>query len=104
MDALLWILEKALPSLLVGLVLAVYNRRENKKEKEREKREETRREEALLSLELNMSNNKLSYATAMALKRGTANGEVEEGIEAYQKAKDKYYAFLNKQAIEHIQK
>ena len=38
----------------------------------------------------------------MALKRGKANGEVEEGIVAYEAARKKYLAFLNEQAAEHL--
>ena len=47
-------------------------------------------------------NNKLSYALAMAVKNGKHNGEVEEAVEAYEKAKTNFYKFMNKQAIEHL--
>lgn len=93
-----------LPSLVVGIIMALYNRKQSKRDKERDKIEDARRDESLLALELQMATAKLSYATAMALKRGQANGEVEEGIAAYEEAKTKYYAFLNRQAMEHIRK
>lgn len=95
-------MKAILPGLITGVILAFYNRKQSKKEKEHEKKEEARRKESLLSLEMIMASNKLSFAVAMAVKRGTANGEVEEGIEAYEIAKKKYLAFLNEQAIEHI--
>ena len=38
----------------------------------------------------------------MAVKRGYANGEVEEGVEAYEEAKSNYFKFLNEQATEHL--
>ena len=88
--------------VIVALVVAYFNKKRDKRDKKQDKLEEARRKEALLSLELTMAAAKLSYATAMAMKRGTANGEVEEGIQAYNQAKDKYYAFLNEQAIEHL--
>ena len=67
-----------------------------------EKRAAARQKESLLALELNMSTAKLAYATAVALRRGHANGEVEEGIRAYNEAKKKYVDFLNAQASEHL--
>ena len=73
-----------------------------KNDKKREEHEEARKKESLLLLELNMASAKLSYAVAMAIKRGTPNGEVEEGIKAYKEAKEKYYHFLNEQAKEYL--
>jgi hypothetical protein len=51
---------------------------------------------------MNMANAKLAYAVAMAIKRGSPNGEVEEGIEAYTKAKEKYLKFIDEQAMERL--
>ena len=47
---------------------------------------------------------KLSYARAMALKRGAPNGEVEEAVADYEAAKLAYYRFLNEQAADHLMK
>ena len=44
----------------------------------------------------------MSYAVAMAMKRGHANGEVEDAVDAYEKARAKYLAFLNEQATDHL--
>ena len=58
-----------------------------------DRRAELRRKESMVSLQMAEANAKLAYACAMALKRGTTNGEVEEGIEAYKdalKARDDY--------------
>lgn len=49
-----------------------------------------------------MATAKMAFSTAVALKRGYANGEVEEGVEAYENAKKRYVDFLNKQATEHL--
>ncbi len=49
-----------------------------------------------------MATAKLAYATAVALRRGRANGEVEEGVEAYETARKKYLDFLNRQATEYL--
>ena len=49
-----------LPSLVVGVIMAYYNRKQTKKDKERDKIEDARREESLLQLELEMATAKLS--------------------------------------------
>ncbi len=95
-------ISAAIPSVLCGVFMAWFNRKQNRKDAQMERRAEARRREGLLSLELQMATAKLSYATAMALKRGKANGEVEEGIVAYEAARKKYLAFLNEQAAEHL--
>ena len=95
-------ISAAIPSVLCGVFLAWFNRKQNRMDALMERRAEARRREGLLSLELQMAPAKLSYATAMALKRGKANGEVEEGIVAYEAARKTYLAFLNEQAAEHL--
>lgn len=92
----------ALPSLVVGVIMACFNRRQRMRDEERRKYLEIKRSETLLSMKLLMAAAKLSYAVAMAHKRGEPNGEIEEGIEAYEEAKYEYLEFLNRQASEHI--
>ena len=104
-DVLIWItklITALLPSLIVALVMASINRRQKGRETEQDARAEARKRESMLHLNLQMATAKLSYATAMALKRGKANGEVEEGVAAYEDAKREYYDFLNQQATEHL--
>lgn len=91
-----------LPSLLVSIIMAVINTRWKKREKELDERAEARKKESLLSLELLMAVGKMSSATAIAVKRGHANGEVEEAMEAFSQAKGKYLNFLNEQATDHL--
>lgn len=91
-----------LPSLCVSVIMAVFNSRQKKREKAADERAEARKKESLLALEMQMSTAKLAYATAMALKRGHANGEVEEGIDAYEDSRKKYLHFLNEQATDHL--
>lgn len=91
-----------MPSLVVGLLLAWFDRRQRIRDDEHEKSAAAHRRELLLSIELSMATAKMSYAVAMALKRGETNGEVEEGIAAYMKAKHAYTAFLNEQAGNHL--
>jgi len=96
-----WVIA-IIPSLIVGIFLYFFSREQNKRDVAADSRVKARKKESLLSLELQMATAKLSYATAMALKRGYANGEVEEGIESYEEAKKKYFDFLNEQAVDHV--
>ena len=91
-----------IPSVITSLMVFYWQRAQKRRDTETEKRAEARKREGLLSLELQMATAKLAYAVAMAVKRGTPNGEVEDGIEAYDEARSKYLAFLNEQAEEHL--
>ncbi len=84
----------SLPSLLVGIVLAIFNKKYDKNAKKLEEKAEIRATETRLSMKLSMANGDLSYATVMALQRGSTNGEVEPAVEAYRKAKEEYDSFI----------
>lgn len=98
------VIASIIPSLIVSIFMVYFNRRQTKRDKDVDEMAKIRQEEGLLSLEMTMATAKMSYATAMALKRGHANGEVEEGIEAYEEARKKYLNFLNRQATTRIAK
>lgn len=91
-----------LPSIIAGVAVFYISRNQHRRDEAVEKISNARKCEALLSLEMQMSSNKLAYACAIAIKRGSANGEVEEGIQSYEASKEKYTAFMAKQATEHI--
>ena len=88
-----------LPTLITSILLFYIQRKQGKKDKKYSIREAERAEESRISLELEMATAKLAYATAMALKRGKVNGEVEEGIEAYNKARAAFVEFERKQIV-----
>lgn len=67
-----------------------------------DQRAAARKQETLLALDLQMATAKLSFATAMAIKRGRPNGEIEEGVDAFESAKKRYLDFLNEQAASHL--
>ena len=94
---LLWAI---LPSLFVAVVMAFFNRGQKKRDEHRASYEAARKQEMMLHLQLQMATADLSYAVAMAIKRGSPNGEVEAGIKAYDEARAEYDKFLNKQAAE----
>ena len=91
-----------IPSIAGGVFMAYFNHSQKERDKTADRRAEARKKESLLSLELQMATAKMAFATAVAIKRGVANGEVEEGIVSFNEAKGKYYSFLNEQATEHL--
>lgn len=100
--------------IVVGLFLlqliatAFITNRLNKKLAERDEKqkeiEKARLEYEVVMLEVTDASAKLSYALAMAIKRGSPNGEVEAGIDAYQKAMTNKTQFLQTQALYRIAK
>ena len=80
------IVQAALPSLLVGVVMALFNRGQKKRDAATREREAARLEAENVQVSLLVASAKLSYALAMAVKRGAPNGEVEDGVEQYREA------------------
>ena len=78
------------PSVLVGVILAVWNGRQKKRDQEQLQREKERVKSERLRISLLVSTAQLSYAVAMAWKRGKPNGEVEVGVEAYNRAMEEF--------------
>lgn len=96
------IILAAAPSIVCGVAMAYFNRELKRRDGQAEAHSQARRKESLLSLEMQMATAKMAYAAAMAIKRGTPNGEVEEGVAAYEEARKKYLGFLNEQAADHL--
>lgn len=90
------------PSVISAVVIFVVTHKLSRAEIRRDALAEARKKESLLALEMQMATAKLAYAVAVAVKRGEPNGEVEDGIAAFEAAKKKYLAFLNEQATEHL--
>lgn len=91
-----------IPAIITGSILFYAQRAQKKRDTETSARLKARKEEALLQLELQMATAKLAYATAMAIKRGSPNGEVEDGVKAFEAAQKKYHRFLNEQAENYL--
>lgn len=80
------VVQAALPSLLVGVVMALFNRGQKKRDAATREREAERLEAENVQVSLLVASAKLSYALAVAIKRGAPNGEVEDGMEQYREA------------------
>ena len=90
MDTLIQFIWAISPSIFVGVVMAYFNRAQKKRTDAQEKREHNKVEYETLQLDLLLATAQLSYATAMAIKRGTPNGEMEVAIEQYDRAITKF--------------
>ena len=82
-----------LPSLCVSFIMLGFNHRQSRRDKQAALKENQRRESERCQLELLLATAKLSYALAMAAKRGTPNGEIEDGIEQYEIAMSRFKTF-----------
>lgn len=94
-------------SIFVSVVVFLIQRRltadQKKKEEAERVRHDSKTQLELLHLQLVNAGNSLSYAVAMAVKRGTPNGEIEAGIEKYKKAKKAYFDYLTMIGITHFE-
>ena len=86
-----------LPAIITGSVLFYVQRSQKKRDKIVDERAKTRERETYVMLKLELAAAQLSYATAMAIKRGTPNGEIEEGIRQYDKALKGFREFEHEQ-------
>ena len=92
--------------IIVAIIeaLAHKDRTENKKIRENMKHHENlRRQEALLQLEMESANIKLTKIIAKKVQNQETNGDVEEAYKAVHDAQMKYYQFINGIAINEIQ-
>lgn len=91
------IISALAPGIIVGIVLAWWNRRDRKRDEARSSAEADRLESEMMRIDLLVAVAQLSYAVAIAQKRGSTNGETEIGIGHYEKAMDKFRKFERKQ-------
>ena len=85
------------PSLIVGIVLFYWERRQKKHDNRTNERDKLQIEADMRRLDLEVATAQLSYAVAMAIKRGSPNGEIEEALESYNGAMKKFRQFERKQ-------
>jgi len=113
METIIEFIKLILPSLTVSLIMLFFNSQQKKREgkaedakteriKIEDEREADRRKAQELQISLTVAIGQLTYAVAMAIKRGEANGEVEDGIEAYNEALKKLRTFEREQLSKNV--
>ena len=90
---ILAVIQTISTGLIVGILLALFNRKQNKVDSEAVKLEELRKKKDVLVVSLLVATAELSYAIAMAIKRGSPNGEVEVAVDRYNRAMKKFREF-----------
>ena len=93
MDIIWGILAAITPGLIVGVVMARFNRRQKERDDEEKAQAAIRLKNEILRLELLIASAQLSYAAVMALQRGSTNGEVEPAVEKYKAAMASFREF-----------
>lgn len=94
---LITLIEACIPSILVGIVMAFWNRKQKHKDIARDEKEQTAKRKDALEIALLVATAELSYAITMAIKRGSPNGEVEVAVKRYNKAMEKFREFEREQ-------
>lgn len=97
MEWLIWLGQAIAPGIIVGIVLAVWNKKQNKRANAESEKEVNEKRKDSLVISLLVATAELSYATTMAIKRGSPNGEVEVAVKRYNKAMDKFREFEREQ-------
>lgn len=93
----LTMLQAILPGLIVSLIMLYWTREQNKKDLTQSERDGTAKKKDTLEIALLVATAELSYATTMAIKRGSPNGEVETAIARYNYAMEKFRKFEREQ-------
>lgn len=76
-----------LPAIITGLFLFYWQREQKRRDETKAEKGKLKETGETVEYEMIEAAMELSYATAMAWKNGQPNGEVEAGIEFYNKAK-----------------
>lgn len=100
MELLAQILWAVLPGILTGIVLAVWNRKQKRRDDSADQREAERHRGEIVQLDLLVATAELTRATAVAVKYGTTNGEMAEGLRQYNEAISKFREFERERIAE----
>lgn len=88
-----WIVKLLVEVFVIGGIVSFFERKREKRDKQAEEGEQRRRLGERIQITLILAVAKLSYAVAMAYKRGQPNGEMEEAIEQYKESMSAFKKF-----------
>ena len=83
--------------IISGLIIYFLKRYFDKKEAKDNKKEELKKKESILILKSIDAIGKLTYANSIAVRDGKTNGELKEGLKAYNDVKKDMYEYLLEQ-------
>lgn len=96
LSQLLWAVA---PSLVVGIIMALWNKQQKSRENARKDAETAQVKSETLRISLLLATAQLSYACAMAIKRGSPNGEMETAFAQYNEAMQTFRNFEREQLV-----
>lgn len=96
-STILQMLWSVLPGIVTGIVMAFWNKRQKERDERADEKERERVRSELLRISLLVATAQLSYAVAMAVKRGRPNGEIEVGVAQYEKSMEEFRQFEREQ-------
>lgn len=96
-STILQMLWSILPGIVTGVVMAFWNKRQKERDERADEKERERVRSELLRISLLVATAQLSYAVAMAVKRGRPNGEIEVGVAQYEKSMAEFRQFEREQ-------
>lgn len=91
------IIISILGSVISGTILFFIKRYFTKLEEKEHERTKTRDKENVLIIKSIDAIGKLTYANSIAIRDGKTNGELKEGIQAYNDVKEEMYEYLLEQ-------
>ena len=91
------IIISIISSIISGLIIYFLKRYFDKKEAKDNKKEELKKKESILILKSIDAIGKLTYANSIAVRDGKTNGELKEGLKAYNDVKKDMYEYLLEQ-------
>ena len=86
-----------LPAIITGVTAFYIERGQKRRDEQAQEQQKMKEDREHLEINLLVASAKLSYAVAVAVKRGKPNGEIEEGIEQYNKAMEEFRKFEREQ-------
>lgn len=96
-NTIIQILSAALPGIITSVVMALWNKKQKERDEIADEKEQARAKSELLRISLLVATAQLSYAVAMAVKRGKPNGEIEVGVAQYEKSMEEFRQFEREQ-------
>jgi hypothetical protein len=90
-----------IPSTIAAVLAHRISKKADARDAEIRQNAQERAKASKIQMEMITAGAALSYACAMALKRGEPNGEVEEAVEEYTIAKKNYLEYINEGYFEY---
>lgn len=84
-------------SIISGMVLFFIQRYFKKHEEKENERQKARVKENILIIKSIDAIGKLTYANSIAIRDGKTNGELKEGLQAYNEVREEMYEYLLEQ-------